>query len=87
MYNHENLPFFFDNVGANETIWESAFFIQKSENIHFHSMEDTQLLVYNKKDLENIYAKEPIIHLKTQAALNDSLCEKHIRLTQKLLGT
>ncbi|HPY96646.1 MAG TPA: hypothetical protein PL063_05495 [Candidatus Cloacimonadota bacterium] len=81
----ESLPLFFEECSDLEILWEPPFFLQKPDKIQFLCIEETTVIQYSKDDLERVFATHPLIELKIQAALNDSLCEKNIRLTQRVL--
>jgi len=84
-YDKENLPLFFEECGDLEILWEPPFFFQKPDNIEFLCSEETTIIQYSKDELDNVFSAHPLIELKIQAALNDSLCEKNIKLTQRVL--
>jgi hypothetical protein len=94
-FNNRNQKIIVDDCNENEIVWETAFFTrniaaQKSclslcIQLKIEVLSKSVILAYDRKELEQIFSQFPLIHLKIQAAINDSLCEKHIRITQKLV--
>ncbi len=83
--NPHNQKIIIDECKENEILWEPPFFTILVRQIYPEIIENAVLLQYSREKADLIFKDYPLIHLKIQAALNDSLCEKHIRITQKLV--
>jgi len=75
-----------DECHDGEIIWLTNLFNDHDLSITINALIPTSCHKYNLQELSQFMLNNPSIASKIQAALNDSQCEKLIRITQKLGG-
>ena len=73
-----------DTIYEGEIIGEVNFAISIKRHFSVRSKVKTKVICYPYKQLIEIMKDNPIIAAKINAAINDSLADKNIRITQKL---
>lgn len=73
-----------EDCHEGEIIWLSTLITGEQSEYSFKTLSECTLIKYNILKLEQIMINNPLVASKIQSALNDSLCEKHITITQKL---
>jgi len=70
---------------VGELLWELPFVMGSKTDLYFKTYDKLYIVLYKKERLEEFEKTNQLIISKIYAALNDSLCEKNIRITQKLM--
>ena len=74
----------FDTYYEGEIIGEVNFAISIKRHFSARAKCKSKVICYPYKQLTDLMRKEPIIAAKINAAINDSMADKNIRITQKL---
>jgi CRP-like cAMP-binding protein len=75
-----------DTCEAGEIIGEVAYAIPAAQPYHASAVGTVRVRVYSTTVLGHFLREHPVIGAKIGAALNDSLCRRHVRVTQKQTG-
>lgn len=73
-----------DTISEGEIIGEVNFAIAIKRHFSIRSKGKTKVICYPYKQLTDLMRREPIIATKINSAINDSMTDKTIRITQKL---
>ena len=82
--NSKGKEIIFDTFYEGEIIGEVNFAISIKRHFSARAKGKTKVICYPYKQLTDLMRKDEIIAAKVNAAINDSMADKNIRITQKL---
>ncbi|MCD4819285.1 MAG: cyclic nucleotide-binding domain-containing protein [Candidatus Cloacimonetes bacterium] len=81
---NENEKITIDTIYEGEFVGELNFAINLRRHMNLSTKGKTRLIKYPYSQLSKLMKKEPQIAAKIHAAINDSMADKNIRITQRL---
>ena len=81
---NENEKIIIDTIYEGEFVGELNFAINLRRHMNLSTKGKTSLIKYPYSPLSKLMKKEPKIAAKIHAAINDSMADKNIRITQRL---
>ena len=84
MPKNENEKIIIDTIFEGEFVGELNFAIAIRRHLNLSAKGKTKVIIYPFAQLSKLMKKKPLIAAKIHAAINDSMADKNIRITQRL---
>jgi len=81
---NENEKIIIDTIYEGEIVGELNFAIHLRRHMNLSAKGKTKLIKYKYSELSKLMKEEPEIAAKINAAINDTMADKNIRITQRL---